>query len=265
MELNSSNYYSREANNEYLSVSQYKDFCGTLGKPACEAEAMAKLSGEWEQKKTDPLMVGSYVDAYFEGSLEQFIKENPEVFTRKKELKAKYKKAEDLIARIERDPLFMKYMSGEKQVIMTAEMFGAKWKIKMDSYHPGKCIVDLKVMRNIREPKWTKDFGNMDFTQYWGYDIQGAVYQEVVYQNTGKRLPFYIAAISKEEEPDIEIIQIDHRHLKDKLMEVEQNTRKILELKAGEYEAIRCGVCNYCRHTKVLEKPIHFSELLGEV
>ena len=80
MELNSSNYYSREANNEYLSVSQYKDFCGTLGKPACEAEAMAKLSGEWEQKKTDPLMVGSYVDAYFEGSLEQFIKENPGIY-----------------------------------------------------------------------------------------------------------------------------------------------------------------------------------------
>ena len=51
MELNSSNYYSREANNEYLSVSQYKDFCGTLGKPACEAEAMAKLSGNGNRRK----------------------------------------------------------------------------------------------------------------------------------------------------------------------------------------------------------------------
>ena len=43
----------------------------------------------------------------------------------------------------------MKCMSGEKQVIMTGELFGAKWKIKMDSYVKGTVIVDLKVMSSI--------------------------------------------------------------------------------------------------------------------
>ena len=105
----------------------------------------------------------------------------------------------------------------------------------------------------------------MDFIQYWGYDIQGAVYQEVVYQNTGKRLPFYIAAVSKEKEPDLEIIQIDDGHLKEKLCEVEQNTPNILRLKKEEFPPIRCGLCDYCKHTKVLERPIHYSELIGEV
>lgn len=265
MKLTAENYFSEEASREYLSVSQYKDFTGTLGKIACEAEALAKLNGEWEMEKTTALMVGSYVDAHFEGSLDLFQAQNPEIFTKKGELRSEYRKAEEIINRIERDPYFMKFMSGEKQVIMTADLFGAKWKIKIDSLIPDTCIVDLKCMKSLREVKYVKDYGYMDFIQYWGYDIQGAVYQEVVYQNTGKRLPFYIAAVSKEKEPDLEIIQIDDGHLKEKLCEVEQNTPNIMRLKNGEFPPICCGLCDYCKHTKVLERPIHYSELIGEV
>ena len=32
MVLTAENYYSQEANEEYMSVSQFKDFCGTYGK-----------------------------------------------------------------------------------------------------------------------------------------------------------------------------------------------------------------------------------------
>lgn len=265
MILTSENYFSPEADREYLSVSQYKNFVGTLGRPACEAEAMAKLNGEWEMKRTTALIVGSYVDAHFEGTLDLFKAQNPEVFTKSGTLKAEYRRAEEIINRIERDEKFMQYMGGEKQVIMTAELFGTPWKIKIDSYHEEVCIVDLKVMRSLHDAHYVKDYGYMDFVQYWGYDIQGAVYQEVVYQNTGKRLPFYIAAATKEEETDIELIQIDNQHLKEKLYEVQQNTPKIVALKNGEYEPIRCGLCDYCKHTKVLTAPIHFSELLGGV
>lgn len=265
MLLTNENYFSKEADQEYLSVSQYKNFMGTLGKPACEAEAMALLNGEWEREKSTALMVGSYVDSHFEGSLDLFRAQNPSLFKKDGGLKAEYVKAEEVINRIERDELFMKYMSGEKQVIMTAEMFGAKWKIKIDSYLEGKAIVDLKVMRELHKAEYTKDFGYMDFIQYWGYDLQGAVYQEVVYRNTGKRLPFFIAAASKEKEPDIELIWIPDEHLREKLIEVERNTPKILTLKEGDVEPIRCEMCDYCKHTKVLKQPIHFSELLGEV
>lgn len=265
MILTSENYFSKEADKEYLSVSQYKNFMGTLGKVACEAEAMALLNGEWEKEKTTALMVGSYVDAHFEGTLDLFRAQNPEIFTKQGSLKADYRKAEEIINRIERDQLFMKYMSGKKQVIMTADMFGAKWKIKIDSYLEDRAIVDLKVMKELHKAEYTKDYGYMDFIQYWGYDIQGAVYQEVVYRNTGKRLPFFIAAASKEKETDIELIWISDDHLQEKLVEVEHNTPKILALKSGEVEPIRCCTCDYCKHTKVLINPIHFSELIGEV
>ena len=108
MILTSENYYSQEANQEYLSVSQYKTFCGTYGRPACEARAMAELNGEWEQPTSVSMMVGSYVDAHFEGTLDVFRAKHPEIFTQKGALRAEYKKAEEIIARIERDPLFMK-------------------------------------------------------------------------------------------------------------------------------------------------------------
>ena len=69
MVLTAENYYSKEANKEYMSVSQYKDFAGTYGKMACEFSAVEKLEERWAQKKTTPLLVGSYVDSYFEENI----------------------------------------------------------------------------------------------------------------------------------------------------------------------------------------------------
>lgn len=265
MNLTQENYFSPEASREYLSVSQYKRFVGSLGRPGCEAKAMAELRGEWEDEKSTALLVGSYVDAHFEGTLDLFKAQTPTIFTKQGTLKAEYRRAEEVINRIERDPFFMAHMAGEKQVIMTGELFGAKWKIKMDSYFPGKIIVDLKCMKSLREDNYIKDYGHMEFVRYWGYDIQGAVYQRIVELNTGHKLPFFIAAASKEEYPDIEIIQVEQSLLDAALAEVEKNVPKVLALKAGEYEPIRCECCNYCRHTKVLTHAIWSDELLVNV
>ena len=245
MELTAENYYSPEANAEYMSVSQFKSFAGTDGKLACEAEAMAELRGEWEMKKTTALMVGSYVDSYFEGTLDDFKKRTPELFTQKGTLKADYQKANRIIERI--------------------ELFGSKWKIKMDSYIPNTVIVDLKVMASITKHEWVRDLGPVDFIRYWGYDIQGAVYQEIVRQNTGKKLPFYIAAATKEDETNIEVIHVADNFLRDALSIVEANMPRVLRVKNGEEQPHRCGLCDYCRNTKVLTGPIGILDLLKDV
>ena len=265
MILTNENYYSTQANLEFLSVSQYKDFIGTLGKGGCEAYAIAKLKGEWVENMEDSkaLMVGSYVDSSFEGTLDLFKAKHPCMFKKDGSLKAEYIQANSIINRCERDPLFSRYMSGEKQVIMTAEMFGAKWKIKIDSYHPGKCIVDLKTCQSINKMFYHKDSGYMNFLHEWGYYLQGAVYQEVVRINTGHKLPFYIAAVSKEKVPDIRVIACEQGLLDEALVEVERNTKNILSLKNGDLEPIRCDCCDYCKDTRILEGPIWSSEILG--
>lgn len=265
MVLTAENYYSKEANKEYMSVSQYKDFAGTYGKMACEFSAIEKLEERWAQKKTTPLLIGSYVDSYFEGTVGEFKKETPEIFTQDGGLKAPYIQADKIIERMERDPLFMMYMSGKKQVIMTAELFGTKWKIKIDSYAEGIAITDLKVVESITKPKWVRDIGYLDFIRYWGYDIQGAIYQEVVYRNTGLRLPFYIAAGTKEEEPNIEVIQVTQNYLDEAKNMVEMNMPRILRVKNGEVEPDRCEMCDCCRHTKVLKRPISITNLVAGI
>lgn len=265
MTLEAKEYHGREANLKYLSVSQYKEFVGTLGRPSCEARAMAKLKGEFADKVTDALLVGSYVDAYFEGTLEEFKLRNPEIFTKAGQLKAQYQQAEEVIKRIQRDEYFMMCMSGQKQVIMTAKLFGFDWKIKMDVYHPKRAIVDLKVMKCLNEFFWVKDYGKMPFVEYWGYDLQGAVYQRVCELSTGDTLPFVIAAASKEEFPDIQVIGFDQPRFNDVIREIEPNLERIVALKEGRETPERCGVCDYCRHTKVLTKPIHYTEIVERV
>lgn len=265
MELLEENYYGKEANLKYMSVSQFKDFNGTYGKMACEFAAMEKLHERWIPEKSTALLVGSYVDSYFEGSLERFKGENPELFTQRGELKSSYKKAEEVIARIERDDYFLKYMSGEKQRIMTGVIGGVDWKIKMDSYIEGVAIVDLKVMESITKLKWVPDIGYLDFVRYWGYDIQGAVYQEIAYQNTGKRLPFYIAAATKENEPDIRIIQITQNYLDEAMQVVKTNLPRIIRVKNGETKPDRCDTCDCCRHNRILTRPISINDLTARI
>lgn len=245
MIITNDNYYSQEANREYLSVSSYKSFM------RCEAATMAELTGEWVRPKTTALLVGSYVDSWFEGTLDEFIAQNPEIRKKDGSLKADFVQAEEIIQRVQRDPLFMEYMSGEKQTVFTAELFGAKWKIKIDSLLPDK-IVDLKVMRSMER------IMGKSFVEHWGYDLQMAVYSAV----HGKGLDTYLAVVTKQTPADIEIIEIPKWRREELLAEVEKNIPRILAVKAGLIAPERCGVCEYCRATKRLTAPLDF-EMVG--
>lgn len=262
MKLNHNNYYSRKANQSFISVSQYKDFCGTLAKSGCEARAMANLTGDYQQEPTTAMLVGSYVDSYIEGTIEEFKENHPEIFKKDGTLKSDYLQAECIIKRIEKDKKFMQYLSGEKQVIMSGEIFGSMWKIKMDSYIPDVAIVDLKVVKDINEGIYCPDIGKLNFIQASGYDFQLAVYQKVVELNTGKRLPCYIAAVDKGKTTNLEIIQITQPELDSALIGVQTGVERITLLKSGEIQPERCNHCDYCKETKVITKPILMSELL---
>lgn len=264
MIVTSENYYTAEADTEYLSVSQYKDFCGTYGIRGCEYQALERLEGRYPEKKGIALIVGGYVDAYFEGTIDNYRKAHPEIFKKDGGLKADFAQAEEIIKRVEADPMFMYYMSGQKQVIVTGEIAGVKWKGKIDSLLDD-AIVDLKVVAKIQDKKWVQDIGEyLDFIRYWGYDIQGAVYQELVYQQYGVKLPFVIAAVSKEEEPDLELIEVDQVYLDEAMRLVKFNVPRIARLKAHIDVPEQCGICNCCKRNKVLVGPIKLSKMANQ-
>ena len=260
--LTEENYYSKETDKRYMSVHQYLDFVGHMGIRGCESRAMAVLEGKYEKEKSTAMLVGSYVDSYFEGTLDRFKKENPEIFTQKGELKANFKQAEKMIARAERDKKFMAYMSGEKQVIMTGYLFGCDWKIKMDSYIPDKAIVDLKTSADIHKAWKVQDFGYANVAEYWGYTLQLAVYQKIVEINTGKKLPCILAFITKEDSPEIKLCYIDQMTLDHSLNEIEMNIGDVLAVKNGEVEPIPCGKCDHCKATQPIEEVINIADLI---
>ena len=248
--ITNENYFSKENNMKYMGSSQFKTFL------ECEARAVAEVNGEYEREKSVALLVGSFVDAHFEGTLDIFRAKNPEIFTQKGTLKSEYKYAEYIIERIERDDLFMKYMSGEKQVIKTSEIAGVPFKSKIDSYHQGKAIVDLKVMKDM-ELIW-KDGLKLTFVEAWGYDLQASIYQAV----EGNSLPFFIAAATKQKpEPDIAVISIPQERLDYCLDLVKQFAPRFQELKQGIGEPSRCEKCDYCRRTKVLTEIISYEDI----
>ena len=260
--LTAENYYSKEANERYMSVHQYLDFVGHMGVQGCEKRAMAQLRGDYEKERSTAMLVGSYVDAYFEGSLDQFKAENPEIFTQKGELKANFKQAEKMIARAEKDEKFMAYMSGEKQVIKTGYLFGCDWKIKIDSYIPGKAIVDLKTTADLHRAWRVADYGYASVAEYWGYTIQMAVYQKIVEIDTGEKLPCILAFVTKEDSPELKLCYIDQMTLDHALNEVEMNMASVLMVKNGEAEPIPCGKCDYCKATEPVEEVINIADLI---
>ena len=251
MELTNRNYFSPEAAREYWSVSQFKAF------NKCEAAGLAEARGDFQREETDALLIGSYVDAYFSGEIDEFIKIHGDKMFSKRGggLLTKFTHANDIIDRVEADPLMMEYLTGEKQVVMATELFGIPWKAKFDVYDETK-IVDLKCVRDF-EDVFDKGYGWRSWVEYWGYDIQGAVYQKIEQLVTGrdKPLPFYIAAVTKERTPDIKVIHIPQHILDGALGMVEAKIERFDLIKSGDVEPVRCEKCDYCKTTKVLTAP----------
>lgn len=249
MRLTSSNYHSVDANKEFWSVSLFKAF------DKCEAAGLAQVRGQYEREETDSLLIGSYVDAYFSGELDEFVGEHSErMFTKKGELYAKFAHANKVINAVECQPLMMEFLQGDKQQIVTGELFDVPWKIKMDVFD-GERIVDLKCVKDF-EPMYKEGFGRVSWVEYWGYDIQGAIYQKVVELNTGKKLPFYIVAVTKEKVPDVTVLQIPQPVLDTALKVVEAKIDRFDLIKTGDIEPEGCGKCEFCKATKVLTEPM---------
>lgn len=252
MKLTARNYFSPKMNKHYMSCSQFKAFS------KCPAAALAEIKGKYKREQTTALLVGSYVDAYFEGTLDEFKKQNPDIFKRDGTLKAEYIQADAIIERIKRDKLFMAHMSGEKQVIMTGEICGVPVKIKVDSLLPDK-IVDLKIVKDF-EPIYHAEKGLLPWFEFWNYEMQGAVYQEIVLQNTGKKLPFFLAAATKEKITDIDVLHINQKSLDFAFDHFKANVELYDAIKKGIIEPERCGKCEYCKSTKKLTEPTDSEE-----
>lgn len=266
MQLTKDNYFSLEANRHYMSVSQFKGFVPAFG--GCEAAAMAKLRGEYEEPEKVAFMEGKYVHAWNEGTLPEFKADNPGIYSSqgptKGQLKSNFKNLNQLIEVLENDPLVMKALAGQKEVIMTAEMFGIPWKIMLDSYQPGILFTDLKALKEMDGKFWSKEAQAYEnFLEHYGYDVQMSVYAEVEKRCTGSEgwlLP-HMVIVTKEDPPDHEIIYFDFELIEQKLQVVANHIERVKSVKSGSMEPVRCDKCEYCRSTKKIKTIKHYKQL----
>lgn len=267
--VTATNYFDPEIEQVYMGATQFKNFL------TCEAAALADIQGKYRTEPTTSMLVGSYVDAHFSGTLPVFQAQHPEIFKRDGSLKAEYQRANDIIARMEDDELYMLLMRGEKQVIRTGEINGVPFKIKIDSLLDaetcreivqrfpdmasvmGPCdgaIVDQKVMRDTADVWSEEDRIRVPFVEGWGYDLQGAIYQAV----EGNMLPFILAVGTKEDPPDLSAVYLSDDHLEAKLHEVEDKVPRFQAIKEGKEPPVRCEKCAYCRATRKLSHAISY-------
>ena len=192
------------------------------------------------------------MDAYFSNEMPEFQAAHPEMYnSRTGELKKDFIKADEIIARIEQDPLLVHYMSGEKQTIMTGEIEGVPFKIKMDSYLENEAIVDLKIMKDFNKVWSTAYKAYINFVEAYDYDIELAIFQEIVRQKTGgKILPCYLVCATKENPPDIGLFEIPQETLDKALQTVKNNLPRYLQVSQGKVAPHRCEKCAYCRSSK---------------
>lgn len=257
MRLTEKNYYSQKANQEYMSVSQFKDFL------KCPAMAMAELRGEYDPERGRALLLGSLFDEMLTGtkkSQDEFIEKNrSELFKKKGEPYADVEQALETVERVRKQPLMMHYLSGKSQKIMTGEIEGVPFKIKMDSFGQDEYISDLKYMASLRSPNLFEPM-----VKYWKYDIQAACYQEIVRQNTGKLLPFYFVVATKEKPAHLAVGQISQWNIDEAMEIVRANIVRFQKIKTGELEADRCEDygCDYCTSTKIITEAID-TDLFG--
>ena len=262
--LTNDNYYSAAADKIFLSNSKFKAVYGTPVHPyACEDAAINGPKAE-----SEALLIGGYVDSWFEGqaAFDAFKADHQDQLLMKsgKDYYKFVKDADEAIDKVSKDQVFMDYAKkGSHQTIMVGEIAGHPFKIKMDAYHSDK-IVDVKYVKDAGMVWNDIKKERITFIEDYGYNIQGAIYQEIVYQNTGKKLPFYIAFITKEkDEADFDIVQIDQKILDEALEYVK------MQLISRPYAEVlkdpqRCGrkKCPWCKSKKTLLAPKTYDEFV---
>lgn len=289
-------YYTPESDRKYMSPSLFKALT------TCEARAMAKLRGEYEYPPLPSLLIGQYVETVLlNEDVERFLAEheemfvtklvenadtiakvaetNPELVTRnltwkpssknkakelrpdafsiERELRSEFTICGQVIERAQRDKMFMDFLQGDHQTVLTGTIDGVLWKGKTDVIDVEKGrIVDLKVMAD------TKRRGGISFIEAYRYDEQLAIYRLLAEKTYKKPFRCYIACVTKESPSDVVLAEVPEWRIRELEASVRDRMPHVAAVWRGEIEPEHCGMCDYCRDTKVLTHPIDF-DLVG--
>lgn len=90
----------------------------------------------------------------------------------------------------------------------------------------------------------------------------GAIYQEIVYQNTGKRIPFIIAAMTKEKISERALLNIPQQIMDERLNEIKEYLPRLQAIKQSKIAIVlnSCGKCDYCKSLAKVHNIYNYNE-----
>lgn len=253
MLLTQENYFSQEANQEYMSVSQFKAFV------QCEAQALhnIEVSGENE---IQAFIEGKLFENWVSGDRALFMAQHPELISSRGatagQLKAEFNKVIKSAERFLQQDFFKKIIDKcEKQVILTGEIEGVKVKCALDLFDKEtNSIYDIKCMKDFKE-QWSKaEKAYVPWYYVYGYVLQLAVYKEIVKQNFGEVKEVGLLAATKEDVPDLQALSFDSKLLDIELENFKNNIKRYDDIKKGIIKPTYCGECSYCKSIKNIKE-----------
>lgn len=210
IELTQQNYYDKATDYEYMSFSLFKNF---LANPA---RAMADLKDEYPWfDDNKALLVGNYLHSYFEGkeAHQKFIDANPELFSTrgasKGQLKTDFMLAQQMIDRLLAEPQFVASIDRavDREVIVTGTINEVPWKGKIDALDvENGLFYDFKTVKSLVDDGAVWDNEKRErvtFIQSRRYDMQMAIYSELLQQQYGKEFTPVIWAVSKDKKEQL--------------------------------------------------------------
>lgn len=254
MLLDKNSYFSIEADREYMSVSQFKNF------RTCQNKALHDLQ-EPDTTYKEAFLQGKLFEELVAGDPQLFMAQHPELISTRGstagQLKAEFQRVVNAADKFNSQKFFRNIIDKcDKQVILTGEINGVPVKCCLDLFDRAtNSIYDIKCMSEFKE-QWSKqDKAYIPWYYHWGYVLQLAVYREIVKQNF-KTEPKEIAllAATKEEVPDIQAISFSQELLDIELEDFKHDIRLYDEIKKGYIKPVACNTCDYCKSIKEINK-----------
>jgi hypothetical protein len=213
-------------------------------------------------------LVGQYTHSWLQGpeAFQEFINDNAvEIHTKNmKKLLDPFERADLMIEVLRKCPIVTDMKQCQHETIMVGEIAGVKIKIMVDLLDLERgYFADLKTTQKINSLGW-KNGKKVSFIEMFSYKVQFAIYEEIIFQNTGKHLDGYIIAVDKQPRPRHNIIYMGNTSNTDwyaeKIEEIELKLPHLYLVKSGKEEPKRCNECDYCISTEVLTGPISLQD-----
>ena len=254
MQLTQENYFSKEADLEYMSVSQWKLF------NECETKALATIQEQEDAMYKDAFLQGQLFEALVSGDGKLFIAKHPELISSRGatagQLKSEFKAVEKAAEKFNSQQFFRNIIDKcEKQVILTGEISGVKIKCALDLFDKEtNSIYDIKCMKDFKETWDKSEKAYKPWYYTYNYVLQLAVYREIVRQNFGEPTKLGLLAATKEDAPDVDALSFDSGLLDLEIEKFKSLINRYDDIKKGKTSPNVCGCCDYCKKIKNIEK-----------